>query len=98
MSIKDATAIVGVGQTEWGKSLDDSELVLALRAIRAALEDAGIDPAEVDGLSSYTLETSDEVDIARNLGLGDITWFSQVGYGGGEAMRTFKATMPASSG
>jgi acetyl-CoA acetyltransferase len=83
MSIKDATAIVGVGQTEWGKSLDDSELVLALRAIKAALDDAGIDPAEVDGLSSYTLETSDEVDIARNLGLGDITWFSQVGYGGG---------------
>ncbi len=83
MTIKDATAIVGVGQTEWGKGLADSELVLALRAIEAALDDAGIDPSEVDGLSSYTLETTDEVDIARNLGLGDITWFSQVGYGGG---------------
>ncbi len=83
MTIKDATAIVGIGQTAWGKGLTDSELVLALRAIEAALDDAGIDPSEVDGLSSYTLETSDEVDIARNLGLGDITWFSQVGYGGG---------------
>jgi acetyl-CoA acetyltransferase len=83
MTIKDATAIVGIGQTEWGKGLEDSELVLALRAIRAALADAGIEPGEVDGLSSYTLETSDEVDIARNLGLGDVTWFSQVGYGGG---------------
>ena len=83
MTIKDATAIVGIGQTEWGKRLEDSELVLALRAIKAALDDAGIEPGEVDGLSSYTLETSDEVDIARNLGLGDVTWFSQVGYGGG---------------
>lgn len=83
MTIQDATAIVGIGQTEWGKGLEDSELVLALRAIKDALDDAGIDPAEVDGLSSYTLETSAEVDIARNLGLGDITWFSQVGYGGG---------------
>jgi len=83
MTIKDATAIVGIGQTEWGKGLEDSELVLALRAIKAALDDAGIDPGEVDGLSSYTLETSNEVDIARNLGLGDITWFSQVAYGGG---------------
>ena len=81
--IRDRTAIVGIGQTEWGKSLADSETVLALRAIKAALDDAGIDPSEVDGLSSYTLETTDEVDIARNLGLGDITWFSQVGYGGG---------------
>ena len=83
MTIMDATAIVGIGQTEWGKGLEDAELVLALRAIKAALDDAGIEPGEVDGLSSYTLETSDEVDIARNLGLGDITWFSQVGYGGG---------------
>jgi acetyl-CoA acetyltransferase len=83
MTIKDATAIVGIGQTEWGKGLEDGELVLALRSIKAALDDAGIEPGEVDGLSSYTLETSDEVDIARNLGLGDITWFSQVGYGGG---------------
>jgi len=83
MTIQDATAIVGIGQTAWGKGVEDAELVLALRAIEAALDDAGIDPSEVDGLSSYTLETSDEVDIARNLGLGDITWFSQVGYGGG---------------
>jgi acetyl-CoA acetyltransferase len=83
VTIKDATAIVGIGQTEWGKALEDSELVLALRAIKAALDDAGIEPGEVDGLSSYTLETSDEVDIARNLGLGDVTWFSRVGYGGG---------------
>jgi acetyl-CoA acetyltransferase len=83
MSIRDRTAIVGIGQTEWGKGLADSETVLALRAIKAALDDAGIEPGEVDGLSSYTLETTDEVDIARNLGLGDITWFSQVGYGGG---------------
>jgi len=83
MTIKDATAIVGIGQTEWGKGLEDAELVLALRAIKGALDDAGLEPGEVDGLSSYTLETSDEVEIARNLGLGDITWFSQVGYGGG---------------
>jgi acetyl-CoA acetyltransferase len=26
-----------------------------------------------------------EVEVARNLGMGDVTWFSQVGYGGGAA-------------
>ena len=80
---RDRAAIVGIGQTEFAKHLEPSEKVLALQAISAALDDAGIDPAEVDGLSSYTLETTDEVDIARNLGLGDITYFGQVGYGGG---------------
>jgi 3-oxoacyl-[acyl-carrier-protein] synthase III len=73
--IRDRTAIVGIGQTEWGKGLEDSETVLALRAIKMALDDAGIAPSEVDGLSSYTLETTNEVDIARNLGLGDIKCF-----------------------
>jgi acetyl-CoA acetyltransferase len=57
--------------------------MLACRAIKAALDDAGIDPSEVDGLSSYTMEPFMEVEVARNLGMGDITWFSQVGYGGG---------------
>ncbi|MGI8663684.1 MAG: thiolase C-terminal domain-containing protein [Acidimicrobiales bacterium] len=83
MTIQDRTAIVGVGQTEFAKSIERSEARLALEAISAALDDAGIAPGEVDGLSSYTLENTEEVDIARNLGLGDITFFSQVGYGGG---------------
>ena len=29
------------------------------------------------------MEPNREVDVARNVGLGDITFFSQVGYGGG---------------
>lgn len=81
--IKDATAIVGVGQTAFAKALPQSEKRLALEAILAALDDAGIDPSEVDGLASYTLETTEEIEIARNLGTNDITFFGQVGYGGG---------------
>lgn len=82
-ALRDATAIAGIGQTPWAKHLPQSELRLALDAIGAALDDAGIAAAEVDGLSSYTLERDAEVEIARNLGLGDLTWWSQVGYGGG---------------
>jgi acetyl-CoA acetyltransferase len=81
--MKDATAIVGVGQTAFAKHLEESEKVLALQAIATALDDAGIAPREVDGLSSYTLEQTEEIEIARNLGTGDISWFSQVAYGGG---------------
>jgi acetyl-CoA acetyltransferase len=88
VSIRDRTAIVGIGQTEFAKSLPDSELHLACQAIKAALDDAGIAPSEVDGLSSFTMEPNMEVEVARNLGMGDITFFSQVGYGGGAACAT----------
>ncbi|MEE3326828.1 MAG: lipid-transfer protein [Myxococcota bacterium] len=81
--LMDAAAIVGIGETAFSKKLEPSEKSLALSAIRMALDDAGIEPSEVDGLASYTLETTDEVEIARNLGAGDITFFTQVGYGGG---------------
>lgn len=81
--IKDRTAIVGLAQTTFGKGLPDTELSLACQAISMALDDAGVAPAEVDGLSMFSMEDGREVDVARNLGLGDITFFSQVGYGGG---------------
>lgn len=81
--LMDATAIVGIGETAFAKNLDPSELELACQAIKAALDDAGIKASEVDALSSYTMEESLEFDVARNLGMGDIHFFSQVGYGGG---------------
>lgn len=82
-ALKDTTAIVGIGETVFGKNLAPSELELACQAIKAALDDAGIKPAEVDALGSYTMEETPEFEVARNLGMADIVYFSQVGYGGG---------------
>ena len=81
--VKDETAVVGIGQTKLGKGLPDTELSLACQAISLALDDAGIAPSAVDGLASFTMEPNREVDVARSVGLGDITFFSQVGFGGG---------------
>jgi len=86
--LKDAAAIVGIGETPFAKRLDESEKTLACRAILAALDDAGIEPREVDGFASYTMEATDEVEIAKNIGAGDVTFFSQVGYGGGAGPAT----------
>jgi acetyl-CoA acetyltransferase len=82
-SLKDATAIVGIGQTTFAKGLEASELSLACQAIKAAIDDAGLRPSDVDGLVMYSMENGREVEIARNVGLGDVTYFGEIGYGGG---------------
>jgi len=81
--LKDAAAIVGIGQTDFAKRLEPDELTLACRAILAALDEAGIAPSEVDGMASYTMEASDEAEVARNIGAGEVGFFSQIHYGGG---------------
>lgn len=81
--IQDRTAIVGIGQTRFAKGLEDSELSLACQAIQAAIADAGLQPRDVDGLAMFSMEDGREVEVARSVGLGDITFFSQIGYGGG---------------
>jgi acetyl-CoA acetyltransferase len=91
-------AIVGIGQTSFAKHLEASEEQLALTAILAALEDAGIAPEEVDALSSLTMEATEEVAVAKNLGLGDITFFSKIGYGGGGGCGTIGHLSLAISG
>ncbi|NUK46150.1 lipid-transfer protein, partial [Streptomyces lunaelactis] len=87
-SLKDAAAIAGIGQTAFARHLPDSEKTLACRAILAALDDAGIDPSEVDGFASYTMEETDEVEVAKAIGAGDVTFFSKAGYGGGGSCAT----------
>ena len=91
--ITDRAAIAGIGETPFFRELPYSQLELACRAIVDALDDAGISPDEVDGLCSFTTEKNDivdalEVDVARSIGLGDLSFFAQVGYGGGAPCAT----------
>jgi acetyl-CoA acetyltransferase len=86
--LQDATAITGIGQTAFGKGLPDSELSLACQAISMAIDDAGLKPSDVDGLALFSMEDGREVEVARSVGLGNITFFSQIGYGGGAGCGT----------
>ncbi|MBP3933281.1 MAG: lipid-transfer protein [Pseudomonas sp.] len=84
-SLSGSAAIVGLGATEFSKNSGRTELRLALEATLAALKDAGIDPSEVEGFSSYSVDKVPEYEIARLLGCKDVKFFSQVPHGGGAA-------------
>lgn len=83
-----AAAIVGIGQTEFSKNIGRAERTVALEAIRAALQDAGLEARDVDGLVRFDMETTTEVEIARNLGLENVRFFSEIAYGGGAGCGT----------
>lgn len=81
--LSDRAAIVGIGQTEFSKQLALSETQAAFAAIRAALEDAGLDAADIDGVCRYDIESTGEAELACGLGLRNIEFFSSHSHGGG---------------
>jgi acetyl-CoA acetyltransferase len=76
-------AIAGYGATEFSKNSGRSELRLAVEATLAALADAGIDPSEVDGMSSFTMDNNSEQEILRSIGAPDLQFFTRIPQGGG---------------
>lgn len=83
--IKDKAAIVGIGSTDFTKNSGRSELQLASEAVRAAIEDAGLKPSDIDGMTTFTMDNTDEIELARSVGIGDLSFYSRVPHGGGAA-------------
>ncbi len=97
--VKDKAAIVGIGNTEFSKNSGRSELQLTCEAVRAALDDAGLKPSDVDGMTTFTMDSTDEIELARAVGIGDITFYSRVPHGGGAATGLIhQAVMAIASG
>ncbi len=89
------TAIVGIGQTEFSKNSGRSELQLAAEASLAAIRDAGLDPADIDGMVTFTQDTNDELALTRCLGVEDLAWTARTPFGGGGASATVELAAAA---
>ncbi len=78
LAVRDRTAIAGIGQSDYGRFLPDSQLKLGAKALKAALADAGLTRSDVDGLAIH-LGWPLGVDydrVAEAYGL-DLRWVSQ---------------------
>lgn len=79
---QDKTAVVGIGATEFSKSSGRSELTLATEACLAALGDAGLSVADVDGVVRCDHDNVSPQSLAESLGVPDLTYWGEVGSGG----------------
>lgn len=77
-----SAAIVGIGQTDISSFSGRSEWELALEAILAALADAGLEAREVDGIVRYAYDSVTEPMLTRSLGIANLRWYGEIGYGG----------------
>ncbi|KEQ19734.1 lipid-transfer protein [Endozoicomonas numazuensis] len=92
-------AIVGIGATEFSKNSGRSEMQLAVECVTQALADAGIDPSEVDGISTFTMDNNPEIEVFREIGGKELKMFSRIHYGGGAACGTVQqAAMAVATG
>jgi acetyl-CoA acetyltransferase len=76
-------AIVGIGALPFSKDIQMTEREAGAKAILAALDDAGLNTGDVDGLTRYAVETTSELEMGRVLGLNSLKMFGSVDYGGG---------------
>ena len=84
-ALRERAGIVGVGYTGFSKNSGVSTLTLALRAIRAALDDAGLSLGDVDGVATHRVGDSVPAGVvAHSLGIQDLRYHLDV-FGGGSA-------------
>jgi len=89
------TAVVGIGQTEFSKFSGRSELQLAVEASKAALDDAGLKPSDLDGMVTFKMDPNDELAVMQNLGVPDLKWVARTPGGGGGASATVQLASAA---
>ena len=83
-TLRGKIVVAGIGETTYYKHSQspDPEFVLALKAIIAACDDAGIKPKEIDGFASYSNDRNEPSRLAAALGIPDLK-FSNMQWGGG---------------
>jgi acetyl-CoA acetyltransferase len=97
-SIKNQAAIVGIGMSGFSKDSQRTELYIACETIKAALDDAGLTTADIDGLVKQTDDASDEHAITSSMGMGNLTYFGECRWGAAPSAMVMRAAMGVAAG
>src|SRR5687767_9309889 len=82
-SLRNQSAIVGVGETEVSRHSGRSETQLAVEAIVKALDDCGLTASDIEGAARFGINGGiTEATLASNLGITDIQYTALGNMGG----------------
>ena len=92
MSLREAGAVTGVGQTEFMRGTDRTALSLQLEASLNAIADAGLKPTDIDGLIPYGAGAVAE-DFVTNFGIEDLRFSATTPMGGASAVASIQCAL-----
>jgi len=97
-SIRKKAAIAGIGMSGFSRDSQRTELYLACQCIKAALDDAGLTPEDVDGLVKQTDDASDEHAVTSSMGMGNLTYFGECRWRAAPSAMVMRAAMAVAAG
>ena len=79
---RDRCAIVGIGTTDYSFNSGRSTLTLAAQAASAAIADAGLEAADIDGIVRCEMDEALHADLAATLGLPNVRFWAAGSWAG----------------
>jgi acetyl-CoA acetyltransferase len=93
-TLRDKSAIVGIGETEYSRNSGMSDIALLLRASVRAIDDAGLGPKDINGIVlGYTNVVAE--DFMTNFGSEDIQYAAAIHMGGASAVASLQTAAMA---
>ena len=84
-TLKDRTAIVGIGETKYTRDSGRTEMSMAVEAANNAIADAGLTPLDIDGMFRFTADSTGHSELAACLGIPWLRYYGELGPLGGAA-------------
>ena len=92
MSLREAGAVTGVGETSYMRGTDRTSLSLQLEASLNAIKDAGLKPSDIDGVIPYGHGAVAE-DFITNFGSPDLRFSATTPMGGASAVASIQCAL-----
>lgn len=96
MSLFEAAAVTGIGETAHGRGLQKgSALSLQMQAALAAIADAGLSPRDIDGVIPMATGAAVAEDFITNFGIPDLRFSATTPMGGASCVAALQAAAAA---